>query len=403
MPSWSDQAISLLVLDEETGGWSGIFGYSPAPGAGNLVFSLAAAAGTDPYGNTYPAGLSTTAGNSTIEGDDYLLNSSGAFFYNGKPAAGNLIASIAAASGTDPFGNAYSSGLMFGGTASAHFQVDDNGVAYFYNAAGTNIIRINPSRQAMYFYDSAGQLLVSLAAAAGTDPVTGSAVPVGITAGTSSNPQVQITSTGGTGQILFLLPSSAYADALIESGVVSGYAQLLIAGPTLASHPDWISHEMNSSAGTGSANEVIIYNTPVTPSSPYQMAHVDSGGFSVDAGLATGAAPGASPATGDSWHGLGAPAGWSGSGRYVKMAERQAVWVDIDVSPGSSGQTSGTFQYSMGAGWAPVTGRNYPAAINASTAANARIYVGSNGVVQVLGLPSGFTGDVSASFMIPLD
>jgi len=34
-------------------GYSGVFVYSPAPGAGNLVASLTAVSGTDPYGNTY--------------------------------------------------------------------------------------------------------------------------------------------------------------------------------------------------------------------------------------------------------------------------------------------------------------------------------------------------------------
>lgn len=56
--SWSNTAVSLIVLIEQVTGYSGIFGYSPTIGAGNLVFSLAAAAGTDPYGNAYPKGLS---------------------------------------------------------------------------------------------------------------------------------------------------------------------------------------------------------------------------------------------------------------------------------------------------------------------------------------------------------
>jgi hypothetical protein len=55
--SWSNNTSSLIVLIEEVSGFSGIFGYSPAPGAGSLVFSLSAAAGTDPYGNKYPVGL----------------------------------------------------------------------------------------------------------------------------------------------------------------------------------------------------------------------------------------------------------------------------------------------------------------------------------------------------------
>jgi hypothetical protein len=43
-------------------GFSGVFVYSPAPGAGNLIASVAALAGTDPYGNTYPSGISSQSG-----------------------------------------------------------------------------------------------------------------------------------------------------------------------------------------------------------------------------------------------------------------------------------------------------------------------------------------------------
>lgn len=65
--SWSNGAQELIVLVEQVSGYSGIFGYSPAPAAGALVFSLAAASGTDPYGNTYQAGL-------TVYSTDGVIN-----------------------------------------------------------------------------------------------------------------------------------------------------------------------------------------------------------------------------------------------------------------------------------------------------------------------------------------
>jgi hypothetical protein len=43
----------------------------------------------------------------TFLGLDFIINSSGAFFYNGTPALGNLKISIASASGIDAFGNVY--------------------------------------------------------------------------------------------------------------------------------------------------------------------------------------------------------------------------------------------------------------------------------------------------------
>ena len=45
---WTNQAVSLIILTEQTTGFSGLFGYSPSAGAGNLISSVAAAAGTDP-------------------------------------------------------------------------------------------------------------------------------------------------------------------------------------------------------------------------------------------------------------------------------------------------------------------------------------------------------------------
>ena len=64
-------------------------------------------------GNAYFFNL-TAEGNVTATqflGTDFVINTSGAFFYSGTPANGNLIASIATASGTDSFGNAYSAGV----------------------------------------------------------------------------------------------------------------------------------------------------------------------------------------------------------------------------------------------------------------------------------------------------
>ena len=56
--SWTNQLVNLIILAAGSAGFSGFFAYSPTPGPGNLFMSLAAAAGTDPYGNSYPLGLS---------------------------------------------------------------------------------------------------------------------------------------------------------------------------------------------------------------------------------------------------------------------------------------------------------------------------------------------------------
>lgn len=137
---WSNQLVSLVIVAAPPGQYAGIFVYSPSPRLGTLIGSWAAQAGVDPYGNAYPQGLNVTTGSITgvtFNGTNFVINSSGMFFYSGTPAAGNLILSIANASGTDAFGNAYLSGTVTyaqvsGGNFSAYQAA--NGQWAFYGA-----------------------------------------------------------------------------------------------------------------------------------------------------------------------------------------------------------------------------------------------------------------------------
>lgn len=63
--SWSNQSQTLIVITDISG-YSGLFFYSPSIGTGNLVGSWTATAGTDPYGNPYPAGFMIQDGPSRI-------------------------------------------------------------------------------------------------------------------------------------------------------------------------------------------------------------------------------------------------------------------------------------------------------------------------------------------------
>jgi hypothetical protein len=54
-----------------------------------------------------------TAG--SFVGTDFIINSAGVFLYSGTPATGNLIISIASASGTDAFGNFFPAGINVSG------------------------------------------------------------------------------------------------------------------------------------------------------------------------------------------------------------------------------------------------------------------------------------------------
>lgn len=53
---WSNQGVSLIVIEAGTGNFTGLFIYSPAPGLGNLIYSDAPAEGKDPFGNAYLQG-----------------------------------------------------------------------------------------------------------------------------------------------------------------------------------------------------------------------------------------------------------------------------------------------------------------------------------------------------------
>lgn len=58
----------------------------------------------------------------TFFGTNYIINNSGAFFYSGTPALGNLIISITTASGTDAFGNVYLADFTVYGAAGTYLQ-----------------------------------------------------------------------------------------------------------------------------------------------------------------------------------------------------------------------------------------------------------------------------------------
>jgi hypothetical protein len=64
----------------------------------------------DKNGNAFFFGIVTSG---AFEGTNFVINSSGAFFYSGTPAAGNLFLALASVAGSDGFGNTYVAGLQF--------------------------------------------------------------------------------------------------------------------------------------------------------------------------------------------------------------------------------------------------------------------------------------------------
>ena len=137
----------------------------------------------------------------TFKGTNFIINSSGAFFYSGTPALGNLVTSIAPAAGTDQFGNPFKAGTVsydnsFGGVtqisgaifnlfsaAALAMQLTPSGQSVF-NSHGALIYNINVTKDAWFLYTDTGSatqgaLIASAASAAGTDQF-GNAFQAGI-------------------------------------------------------------------------------------------------------------------------------------------------------------------------------------------------------------------------------
>ncbi len=104
---WSNQILNTLIVGG-TGG--GLFVYNGTPGPGNPPIFYASAQTTDPYGNAIVPTVGLT-GIGQFNAGNTIINIHGIFVYSGTPATGNLIASIASAAGTDTFGNIYPQGI----------------------------------------------------------------------------------------------------------------------------------------------------------------------------------------------------------------------------------------------------------------------------------------------------
>ena len=90
----------------------------------------------------------------TFFGTNYIINSSGAFFYSGTPANGNLIVAIANASGTDSFGNTYTQGITL--KNSGVMTVQNSGGASTMTVGGANGTVVGGSTSAGHFVLTGG-------------------------------------------------------------------------------------------------------------------------------------------------------------------------------------------------------------------------------------------------------
>jgi hypothetical protein len=86
--AWTNQIVDLIVVSAASSGFSGFFVYSPSPAAGNLLVSIAAQTGKDPYGNTY---LSNITGYENDAGTWLAtqIGGGGIFFWSAPSSSSN--------------------------------------------------------------------------------------------------------------------------------------------------------------------------------------------------------------------------------------------------------------------------------------------------------------------------
>lgn len=180
-----------IVMDGVRGA---IFEYVNGGPLGALASSWASTAGTDPYGNVYPAGFSA-GGGSSFTGTNFVINSTGAFFYSGTPALGNIIASITATAGVDPHGNVYLAGVTSYAQLAKTYAVGLNSLSGT-GLPGLSMSDTNnpPTSVAGFFGESSGNVSTPQAFAAVT---SGQATAADVASFISVLSQVQSAVTGG--------------------------------------------------------------------------------------------------------------------------------------------------------------------------------------------------------------
>jgi hypothetical protein len=142
-PSNSDIINMLNALADQVGAGAGGFNNSILAGQGTLIRTMIQSPNYVPGVSGWTinkdgsAEFNNLSIRGTFNGTNYTINSDGAFFYSGTPAAGNLIQSLTSHTGTDPFGNVYLQGVTTYTTISTIFAVNINQNALNWYSAPT--------------------------------------------------------------------------------------------------------------------------------------------------------------------------------------------------------------------------------------------------------------------------
>lgn len=176
----------------------------------------------------------------TFNGTNFIINSTGAFFYSGTPATGNLIVSVTNVSGTDAFGNAFQQGTTSYGTLPGPFvQMFGATFTLSSNAAATTITH-------------SGQVNLTDSVAAGQAP----AINI-------ISPNTALISSAGRGEIVVRGQSH---DASVAAAVISDQILTWIPGGTHTTVEVWNAMSViNGWSNTGGSDVTAQYRMVASP------------------------------------------------------------------------------------------------------------------------------------------
>ena len=243
--------------------------------------------------------------------------------------------------------------------------------------AGNTIINASGD----FVYDGtpgAGNLIIALAPAAGTDSF-GNAFVKGVQVGKATdNSQVKLLpGAGGSSLVQFTIPALSLSNIPnLAGGPVAGtFAELLVSGPAMAGggQNDWVQiiEFSNDTAGTFARGELRYIDTSGT-------AHVllDWGKSDQAVHIPAGGGPFISAET---FHDV---SGGSGNTCRVKKVPWNGIWLDFE------GSWAGVATTNMGslpdATYYPTQARHFPVSSNAANAQNAAVFVPTSGALQLV-------------------
>lgn len=205
-------------------------------------------------------------------GTDFIMASQGLFFYNGTPSLGNppIFAVCAPGTTSDPYGNTVNAVLNVGVLTAAHLGVDDSGNLYLADSTGDNRIYMSPSNTVLSFYTAGtAALAMTLAASAGTEPLTHTAYPAGLKIYGSNGSYVQLSDTGSGPAIATAQFSGGGADEQFPGkiltyirGATPYTEEMAIIGPEFNSPANdyvWIGFQSRASDNSGAAGGNLYY------------------------------------------------------------------------------------------------------------------------------------------------